>query len=210
LTADGNPFVLEVAVGKHNGRLIAIADDRFLRNEHLADGDASLVLMDLVRAFGTPVFDEHSHGLAPPSSLTIAILDSRAILPLIIGLLVAMLWTFSQRVWPRRSLEEDSDLPAPSITSFVESLSILYSRAGDPAAVFRAYRAGFLRRLRRQLGVRADYPEDLLLERVARDRSLPDETRHWLLGGDAPADQRHLVIAVRALESYPKVGTSAA
>ena len=79
-------------VGKHGGRIIAIADENFLRNEHLADADASLVLIDLARAFGAPVFDEYSHGLAPPSSLTFAVLDSRAILPLIIGLLVAMLW----------------------------------------------------------------------------------------------------------------------
>jgi hypothetical protein len=205
LTADGKPFALEMAVGKQGGRLIAIADGNFLRNQDLAEADASLLLVDLVRAYGTPVFDEHSHGLAAPASLTLAVLDSRAILPLIIGLLVAMLWIFSQRVWPRRSLEEDSELPAPSIASFVESLAILYSRAGDPAAVFRAYRAGFLRRLRRQVGLRTDSPEDLLLERIARDRSLPAETRHWLLESDAPADHRHLVIAVRALEFYPKL-----
>ncbi len=206
LTANGKPFALEVAAGKGGGRLIAIADGRFLHNEHLADADASLVVVDLVRKFGTPAFDEHSHGLAPPSSLTLAILDSRAILPLIIGLMVALLWTFSQRVWPPRSRDEDAELPAPSIASFVESLSILYSRAGDPAAVFRAYRAGFLRRLRRQVGVRADYPEDLLLARIARDRSVPRETRHWLLENEMPTDQRHLVIAVRAIESYPKLG----
>ena len=82
LTADGKPFALEMVVGKNGGRIIAIADDNFLRNEHLADADASLVVVDLVHEFGAPVFDEHSHGLAPPSSLTFAILDSRAILPI--------------------------------------------------------------------------------------------------------------------------------
>jgi hypothetical protein len=206
LTVDGKPFALDLAVGKKGGHIIAIADDTFLRNEHLGDADASLLVVDLARAFGTPVFDEHSHGLAAPSSLTFAVLDSRAILPIGIGLLAAMLWVFSKRTWPRRSLDDDSDLPAPSIAGFVDSLSILYSRAGDPASVFRAYRGGFLRRLRRQLGLRADYPEDLLLERLARDRSLPDATRHWLLASDIPADQPHLVIAVRALESYPGLG----
>jgi hypothetical protein len=204
MTADGKPFALEMTVGKNGGRIIAIADDGFLRNEHLADADASLVLVDLVRAFGTPAFDEHSHGLAPPASLALAILASRAILPIIIGLMVAMLWIFSQRAWPRRSLDEGSKMPAPSIAAFVESLSILYSRAADPGAVFRAYRGGFLRRLRRQIGMRPDYPEELLLERIARDRSLSEETRHWLLATDAPADQHHLVIAVRAIESYPQ------
>jgi hypothetical protein len=206
LTVDGKPFALDLAVGKKGGHIIAIADDTFLRNEHLGDADASLLVVDLARAFGTPVFDEHSHGLAAPSSLTLAVLDSRAILPIGIGLLVAMLWVFSQREWPRRSLDDDSDLPAPSIAGFVDALSILYSRAGDPASVFRAYRTGFLRRLRRQLGLRADYPEDLLLERLARDRSLPEATSHWLLASDTPGDQPHLVIAVRALESYPQAG----
>ncbi len=206
MTANGKPFALQMTVGKHGGRIIAIADDSFLRNEHLADADASVLVVDLARAFGAPVFDEYSHGLVPPSSLTFAILDSRAILPLLLGLLVAMLWVYSQRIWPRRALEDDSAMPTPSIASFVESLSILYSRAGDPAAVFRAYRAGFLRRLRRQIGVRADYPENLLMERIARNRSLPEETRNWLLASYAP-DQNHLVNAVRAIESYPKMGT---
>ena len=208
LAADGKPFALEVTPkgGKSGGRLIAIAGARFLRNEYLADADASVLLVDLARKYGAPAFDEHSHGLAPPSSLTFAILDSRAILPLIIGLMAAILWALSQRLWPPRLLDENADLPAPSIASFVESLSILYSRSGDPAAVFRAYRAGFLRRLRRQMGVRADHPEDLMLERIARDGSLPGETREWLLGHAMPADQRDLVIAVRAIESYPKLG----
>ena len=206
LTVDGKPFALEMHVGKNGGRVIAVADDVFFRNEHLADADASVLVADLARTYGAPVFDEHSHGLSAPSSLTLAILDSRAVLPIIIGLLAATLWVFSQRAWPRRSLDDDADLPAPSIAGFVDSLSILYARAGDPAAVFRAYRVGFLRRLRRQLGLRADYPDDLLLNRLARDRAMPDDTRHWLLANDAPADHRHLVIAVRALESYPGLG----
>jgi hypothetical protein len=206
LTADGKPFALEIKAGTNGGRIIAIADDIFLRNEYLAEGDASLVVVDLARKFGAPVFDEHSHGLAAPTSLTFAILDSRAMLPIAIGLLAAMLWVLSQRAWPRRMLDEVSELPAPSIASFVESLSILYARAGDPAAVFRAYRGGFLRRLRRQLGLRTDYPEELLLERVARDRSLTEDTRRWLVGNDLPSDQRQLVIAVQAIESYARPG----
>jgi hypothetical protein len=207
LTANGKPFALEMKVGTHNGRIIAIADDQFLRNEHLAAADASVLVADLVRAFGPPAFDEHSHGLAPPASLTMAVLDSRVLLPIFIGLMVAMLWIFSQRTWPRRTLEDAGEMPAPSIASFVESLAILYSRANDPAAVWRTYREGFLRRLRRQLGLRADYPEELLLERIGRDRLLSGDTRRWLMETQSPADQRHLVIAVRAIESYSQLKT---
>lgn len=204
LTAGGKPFAIEISRGK--GHLVAIADSSFLRNENLADGDASVVLVDLVRGFGAPAFDERSHGLAPPASLTFAVLDSRAILPILVGTLLAVLSLLSQRVWPRRTLDDNPGLPAPSIASFVESLSILYSRSADPAAVFRAYRGAFLRRLRRQIGLRADFPEDLLLARIARDRSLSDDTRKWLTEPISPSDSRDLVIAVRALESYPRPG----
>ncbi len=204
LSANGKPFALEVSMGKNHGRMVAIADSKFLRNENLGEGDASLLVADLARQYGAPAFDEHSHGLAPASSLVDAVLESRAILPILVGLLLAMLWAASERAWPRRPSADGAELPAPSIAGFVESLSILYSRAGDPAAVFRAYRAGFLRRLRRQLGVRADYPEDLLKERLARDRSLSAETRHWLLDAELPSEQGDLINAVRAIESYPR------
>jgi hypothetical protein len=63
-----------------------------------------------------------------------------------------------------------------------------------------------LRRLRRQLGLRADYPEAQLLERLARDRSLSADTRHWLVESEVPSDPRQLVIAVRAIESYARPG----
>ena len=206
VTANGKAFAIEIPVGKKGGRIIAVADNSFLRNENLAEADASLLVVDLVRAYGVPTFDEYAHGLAPPSSLTLAILSSRAMLSLTLGLLTAVLWMWSQRAWPRIIVIDEPELPAPSIVSFVESLAILYSRAEDPGTVFGAYRAGFLRRLRKQLGLRADYPEGLLLERIGRDRSLPEETRHWLLARDAPADQRHLVAAIRAVESYPRPG----
>ena len=205
-TADEKPFALELDLGTNGGRLIAIADSSFLRNENLGEADASLLVADLAREFGTPIFDEHSHGLAAPSSLMLAILSSRAMLPIIVGLILAMLWIWSHREWPRRSLDDDGELPAPSIAGFVDSLAILYARSGDSASVFSAYRAGFLRRLRRQLGLRPDYPEDALLQRIARDRSVPSDTRQWLLSGEIPHDQRRLVIAVRAIESYSGIG----
>jgi len=203
MTVDGKAFALEMDLGKNGGRLIAIADSAFLRNETLGEADASLLVADLAHAYGSPIIDERSHGLSAPSSLPLAVLDSRALLPIIMGLILAILWVFAQRQWPRRSLDDDAELPAPSIAGFVDSLAILYARASDPPAAFRAYRAGFLRRLRRQLGLRGDYPEDALLQRLMRDRSLGEDTRHWMLSGDLPNDNRRLVIAVRAIESYP-------
>jgi hypothetical protein len=196
------PFAVDVPVGA--GRLIAVADGRFLHNINLGHADASVLVYDLARALGAPAFDERCHGLAAPVSLTALIAHSRAILPLGLGLLAALLWIGEQRKWPRRTLAEPSDGPQPSIASFVESLGVLYSRANDPQSVFLAYRSGFVRRLGRQLSPRADLPDNRVIERLARDHSLSSETRRWLVDGAAPRDEKELVIAVRAIESYPK------
>jgi hypothetical protein len=202
LSFDGVPFALEKPIGK--GRLIAIADDRFLLNSNLDQADASVLLVDLARALGAPTFDEHFHGLAAPVSIIWIIADSRAMLPILVALFAALLWMSAQRAWPRRILTEVREGPAPQVASFIESLGVLYSRASDPAAVFKAYRAGFLRGLRRQISMGAEVQEELLLERLARDLSLSKETRHWLIDAPAPRSNAELVVAVRAIESYRK------
>ena len=202
LSFDGVPFALEVPLGK--GRLIAVADDRFLINANLDQADASLLLVDLARALGAPTFDEHFHGLAAPSSPIWSIVYSRAMLPILVALLAALVWMSAQRVWPRRTLADMREGPDPQVASFIESLGVLYSRASDPAAVFKAYRAGFLRRLRRQISARPDLPDDAVMERLARDRSLSTETRRWLIESAIPRSNAELVVAVRAIESYPK------
>jgi hypothetical protein len=60
--------------------------------------------------------------------------------------------------------------------------------------------------VRRQLSPHGEFSERLLLERLAHDRSLPAETRRWLIDGAAPANESELVSAVRAIESYPGIG----
>jgi hypothetical protein len=205
LTCGGASFALEIPLGA--GRLVAIADGRFLRNANLGSGDASVLLVDLVRALGPPVFDEYFHGLVESSSLVATLAGSRVILALGAGLLLALLWVGEQRSWPPRRLAERAEEPAPSIASFLDSLGVLYARARDPGAAFRAYRAGFLVRVRRQLWPHGEFSEQLLLERLERDRSLLPETRHWLIDGATPANESELVSAVRAIESYPGIGT---
>jgi hypothetical protein len=201
LKCDGAPFALELSLGA--GRLVAVADGRFVRNANLGSDDASVLLVDLVRALGPPVFDEHFHGLVESSSLLTALAGSRVMLPLAIGVLLAIVWVGERRSWPPRRLAGQSAGPTPSIAAFLDSLGMLYERAGDPGAAFRAYRAGFLRRVRRQLWPHGEFSERLLLERLAHDRSLPSQTRHWLIAGAPPASESELVSAVRALESYP-------
>jgi hypothetical protein len=204
LRAHNTPFALDRKLGK--GRLIAIADDRFLRNVNLGNADNSLLFMDLMRRFDAPAFDEHCHGMIEDVSLVRVVATSRAMLPLCAGFILAVAWIFAQHSWPRRMLAGEPDGPQPSLVSFVESLGVLYSRASDPPAAFHAYRSGFLRRLRRQMMPSGELDEEILLKRTASDRSLSDETRRWLLMDSAPKSDAELVDAVRALESYPEKG----
>lgn len=200
LKADDKPFALELKVG--NGRIIAIADRRFLINEYLAAGDCSVLLADLVRSLGAPTFDERCHGLAPPASFIRAMASSRAMVALVLGLLAAIAWAAQQHSWPRRSLPDPPEAPDPSVVSYVDSLGVLYSRGNDPAAVFRAYRAGLIQRLRRQTSPRRELAESVFIARIARDRSIDTETRRWLIDGASPASEDQLITAVRAIESY--------
>ncbi|HKN02238.1 MAG TPA: DUF4350 domain-containing protein [Candidatus Binataceae bacterium] len=202
LTADGEPFAMDMAVG--SGRLIAIADGRFLLNSNLDNGDGSVLLVDLVHALGAPVFDEHCHGLVAPVSSLAVLAYPRLLTVLGIALVTVLLWIAEQHSWPVRALD-DRQGPAPSLASFVDSLGELYSRANDPRAAFRAYRASFLRRIRRQVSPRTDVSEKRLIERLTRDRSLSNETRRWLTGGEIPGTENELVNAVRALESCPSL-----
>jgi hypothetical protein len=205
LSADGAPFAIEKKLGK--GRLVAIADSSFIHNANLDLGDCSVLLVDLVRALGAPSFDEWCHGIAPPASIVEALAGSRAMLPILVGLLAAFAWALEQHSWPRRMLDDEREGPAPTIATFVESLGALYSTTGEPAEVFRAYRSGFLRRMRRKISPHADISEASLLERIARDGALDAGMRRWLVQGDAPGNIGELVIAVRAIESYPRTGS---
>jgi hypothetical protein len=201
LTAGGEPFAIDFKIG--SGRLVAIADGRFVLNSNLDKDDASVLLVDLVRALGAPDFDEHYHGLAAPVSSLALLAHPRLLAVLAMALMTALLWIGEQHSWPPRQLRDQEDGPAPSIDSFVEALGVLYSRANDPRAAFRAYRASFLRRARRQVSPRVDVPEPVMIERLTRDRSLSDEARRCIAGDESPSTETELVRAVRALESCP-------
>src|SRR6266481_1585079 len=203
LTVGGKPFAIDFKMG--SGRLIAIADGRFVLNSNLDKDDASLLLVDLARALGAPDFDEHYHGLATPVSSLALLAHPRLLAVLAMALMTALLWIGEQHSWPPRLLRGHEDGPAPSIDSFVEALGVLYSRADDPRAAFRAYRASFLRRARRQVSPRVDVPERVMIDRLIRDRSLSDEARRWVVGDESPSTETELVSAVRALESCPSL-----
>jgi hypothetical protein len=198
LTSDGKPFALEKKMGA--GRLIAIADAEFVLNSNLDKADASVLLVDLARAIGTPDFDEYSHGLVASESAFALFSNPRLLILLALSSITALLWIAQQHSFPARGLRDEQG-PAPSLDSFVESLGVLYSQSNDPKAVFNAYRTSFLRRARRHLSPRIELSEHSAIERLARDQSLSDESRVWLQGHKSPTNEEELVHAVRALES---------
>ena len=200
LSIGGTPFAIDQKVGL--GRLIAIADGRFVLNSNLDQDDASVLLVDLVRALGAPDFDEHSHGLVASESAFALFSNPRLMILFAIASITALLWIAHKHSFPARTLR-DQQGPAPSLDSFVESLSALYSRSNDPSAAFSAYRASFLRRARRQLSPRIEISEKSAIDRFRRDRSLTEESRRWLEGDEYPSTDGELVQAVRALESCP-------
>jgi hypothetical protein len=204
LASGKNPFAFEMKLGA--GRLVAVADGRFILNSNLGDGDASILLADLASAYGPPTFDEWSHGMGADVSLVATLAASRAMLPIVIGVLAVLLWMLEQRTWPRRALDDAAEAPAPSVSSFIDSLGVIYARAGDAPAAFQAYRGGFLRSLRSKLFPRAEISEETLMKRLSADRSMSDETRKWLIDANLPSTQAELVIAVRAIESYRGTG----
>ena len=199
LSADRDPVAFELKKG--TGRLIAVSDARFLQNWCLDQGDSSLLLVDLVRAFGAPDFDEHCHGLTAPQSSPGLFEHPRLLVLIGFMLLTAMFWIAEQHSWPTRKLDDQPESPAPTIVSFVESLGRLYSRSNEPRAAFHAYRSSFLRRARQSVSPRLEISEQAVVERLASAQALSEESRRWLTGEKLPATESELIEAVRALES---------
>ncbi len=199
LRADGEPFMLETPYG--DGRLIGIADGRFLLNSVLDEAGASTLLVNLVQALGVPVFDERSHGLRERRSWV----GSLGVLPLALMLvsllLVVAAWSGERNRWPVRRLQIAEGLD-PSLSVFVASLGTLYARNQDHAAIFRAYRSGFLHRLRTRVLHRSELTDARLRDWIAADQALTDEQRRWLVDAGEPRDRGELRSAVRALETY--------
>lgn len=152
-TLGESPFVLRRTVGA--GHVVAIADAQFLSNGELDRGEHAALMIDLVRAFGVPVFDEMCHGLAESPSLMQALRVGRAVL-LALGLgLFACIWLWSLRLLPATTRRTVGGIE-PGLTAFVESLALLYSRQAPRhrAAIVRAYAQGVRHRMQR-LGSRA-------------------------------------------------------
>jgi uncharacterized protein DUF4350 len=191
------PFVLERRLGR--GTLVLVADALFLRNAWLDRADAAPLAVDLVRAYGVPVFDEPELGPHVRRSAATYLLTSPA-LGVFLGLAATgLLFAWQGALVPVRQVTE-VDAGAPRLEAFVDAIAALYARTGDHARVLERYRALTAGRLRRHLGLAPDTPVGALAERLARDPRLDRRALRLLADGEAPADERALRDAARELD----------
>jgi hypothetical protein len=168
-TRDGQPFALERRIGA--GRLVVVADGRFLANRALGRADSALLATDLASALGAPWFDERAHGLVVSRDAVSYLLRSPAAASLAGLLLLALAFAWFGAAEPPRRVAE-LDLGAPTLESYVASLAGLYAATGDHARVLERYREVTARRLRRRLGLAPDAPLAALLDRLTRRRGV--------------------------------------
>jgi hypothetical protein len=196
-TVDARPFVLEQRSGR--GRIVVVADATFLRNAWLDRGDAAPLALDLVRAFGTPLFDEREHGLRAEQN-TLRYLARSPALGVFAGLAVfGILFAWRGGALPPRSGLQ-TDTPAPSTDAFVESLATLYARTGDYAQVFERYRELTAARLRRHFGLHPDTPVRTLVDWLRDYRQVSPHAVHVLADGVPVSSEAGLRAAVQSLD----------
>lgn len=168
-TLDGRPFALARTVGA--GRLLVVADGRFLENRWLGRADAAPLAIDVALALGTPWIDERGHGLVPSRGTLAYLARSPAVLPFAGLALLALAFAWWGAAEPARRVPE-VDPAGPTLETYVQSMAGLYAATSDNARVLARYRELTARRLRRHLGLPPDAPLATLAERLARRASL--------------------------------------
>ena len=191
------PVVLERRVG--DGVVVAVADAAFLSNASLDRADAAPLAVDLVRAYGVPVFDEHELGPVAGGG-TLAYLARSPALGVFLGLaLTGVLFAWQGALVPARQVEE-RDLGAPRLDTFVDAVAALYARSGDHARVLARYRTLTVRRLQRRFGLAADAPAAALRARLRRHARIDPAALELLFAEDGAVSEEGLRDAARALD----------
>jgi hypothetical protein len=197
-TLDGAPFVIEHALG--HGRVVLIPSAGMFENTFLDRVDAGPLAIDLVRAFGAPLFDERDHGLGIEENPVRYLARSRA-LPVFAGLAVLGLLF----VWRGTALsfgaDDSSEEGTPSLDAFVDSLARLYARTGDHARVLECYRGLTVARLRRLFGLGPDTPLEALVERLRRQGRVSREDLETLMDRSTCRSEAALREAARRLDA---------
>ncbi len=194
----GQPFVLERTVGE--GRLVVVADSRFLWNGWLARADAAPLAVDFVRRYGDPILDERTHGLRTHQSTFGALATSSAV-GVMAGLAtLGVLFAWRGSALGLRTLPEE-EFATPTLGGFVDSLASLYAQSQDYQSVFERYREITAARLRRLFGLASDAPPAVLAEKLRRQGSLSPARITLLNDGQGVASSRQLEIAMAELDA---------
>ncbi len=162
---DGRPFALERNRG--DGRIAVVADDFFLRNRNLGIADAAPLVVDLVRRYGVPAFDERQHGLRLEAGAVryLAASPARYLFAGLLALGLGVAWWGRSQV-PRTPPPPDT--PAPTLEGFVGSLSRLYHGTRDRRRVAERYQEVAKAQLRRHLGLPPRTPWEGIEARIER------------------------------------------
>lgn len=194
------PFALERAFGA--GRLVVLADSGFTHNAWLDRADAAPLLLDLVRDFGPPRFDERDHGFVPETSALRYLAGSPA-RPVFLGLLLlGVLYAWRGNALPSRSVSE-FDPASPTLDTYVGSMAGLYAGTRDHARVLERYCELTASRLRRHFGLPQELSRRVLVERIESDPRSVRETR------SDPAAGARLHEKLARLVDPPGVSTAA-
>jgi hypothetical protein len=159
----GAPFVLEATSG--SGRIVVVADDRFVTNRYLDFNDASLLVVDLVTRYGDPTFDEFSHGHRPAGGALPYLARSPAWPVFAAIAVVGLLVVLRGSAVPKRSVQE-ADPRAPAVEPFVDSLSNLYAASSDEAGILTHYREQIIDLARRSVHLPVGAPRSSVIART--------------------------------------------
>mgnify|MGYP000290363655 CR=1 FL=1 len=174
------PFVLEQPLG--SGRLVVVADARFLRNQWLDQLDNAVFALDLARAYGAPVFDEHSHGFRLHDNAATYLAASPAGIVFASLALLAFLYIWRSRLLPeRRSRGRETGVPV--LTAYVDSLAGLLAANRDHDRALAAYCDVTAARLRRHFGLPPGVPLPVLASRVRATGRVTEEAMQLFVGG---------------------------
>jgi hypothetical protein len=120
-----------MVLNEGEGRVIGLSDPSLFSNGSLRDGDHARLALNLLlthRGNGELLIDEYHHGYGRATSVLVHLYSSRALIPLLQGILILLvLWASKGRRFgpPRPLLQEERS----SSLEYVRAMAQLYQRA---------------------------------------------------------------------------------
>jgi hypothetical protein len=180
LRSGGGGLLMVLDEGK--GRVIGLSDPGLFSNESLRDGDHARLALNLLLAHlgnGELLIDEYHHGYGRATSVLEHLLTSRALIPLLQGILILLvLWIAKGRRFgpPRPLLQEERS----SSLEYVRAMAQLYQRARVRVLALKAVVRWIEEEAKRILVHRERDLQNRLLN-ARRQLEMPDTTEKELL-----------------------------